>query len=257
MLSSVLTFVGVLAAIVSNHLRSGCWVLAIVPWLAVATFDLPIEVRRPTRARSGSPSSRGTSRRTVRPAGHPGVPPRGTPTAPVRRAALAYRALASCGRSVHRAVLPRRAALATVAAALVLVSVGQSSPGRCRSSPESPTASIHRTWCSRRPAALPVFAAYQQAGRRLFADQGAAAAAHHRAAPRRPCAGALRRPRRPDRAGGGRDVPLLLRGRVHASGAKSRRRPRRGHLRGVAGDRPPRDRGPRRPERAGKPTMAR
>ena len=127
MISSLLTFAGVLAAMLVINLRLGLLVLAIVPALAVATVVFRMKSSGPIpRRASGSRWSTRIWRRTSRGCGSPRRSAGRAPTGPVRRPLVRLPAVAAAGQRYIALYFPFVQSLSTLASALVLVvAVGQ------------------------------------------------------------------------------------------------------------------------------------
>ena len=111
MVSSVLTFVGVLAALLIINLRLGLAVLCLFPVLVAAT--LVFRSRSATRVRRVAGAGRRGQRRLRgergRAAGDAGVPPRAGQPGPVRRAEPGVPGVPAARPAAHRDLLPVRA----------------------------------------------------------------------------------------------------------------------------------------------------
>ena len=111
MVSSVLTFFGVLAALLIINLRLGLAVLCLFPVLVVATLVFRSKSARAyneSRERVAAVNAR-LRRERGRAAGDPGVPPRAGQPGPVRRAEPRVPGVTAAGPTVHRDLLPVRA----------------------------------------------------------------------------------------------------------------------------------------------------
>ena len=111
MVSSVLTFFGVLAALLIINLRLGLAVLCIFPVLVAATLvfrskSAKAYSRIAGEGRHGQRRLRGERGRD---AGDPGVPPRAGQPGPVRRAEPGVPGLPAARAALHRDLLPVRA----------------------------------------------------------------------------------------------------------------------------------------------------
>ena len=181
MVNSLLTFVGVLTAMLVINFRLGLLVLAIVPVLAVATVVFRIksskaytEAReRISRGQRGPGGERGGAAR------HPGVPPGGHQPGPVRRAFLRLPAVAAAGAAVHRAVLPVRAG--AVHPRLRARARGGGGPGAVRRAVgrrADRLPAVHRHGVLADPAAVAGVRRVPAGVGRPGPDEGPAAAAH-------------------------------------------------------------------------------
>ena len=179
MVSSLLTFVGVLAAMLVINLRLGLLVLAITPILAVATVIFRRKSSQAyTEARERiSVVQRGPGRERGRAPRHPGVPPGGDEPEPVRRAERPLPAVPAAGAAVHLAVLPVRAdAVHRRVGAGAGGRGGPGAVGRALGRGADRLPALHRHGVRPDPVALAGVRRVPAGGGRPAADQGPAAA---------------------------------------------------------------------------------
>ena len=191
MVSSLLTFVGVLAAMLVINLRLGLLVLAIVPVLAVATVifrrkssQAYTEARERISVVNADLAENVAGLRVTQ-----AFRREGTNREPVRRAERPLPAVPAAGAAVHLAVLPVRAdAVDGRVGAGARGRGGPGAVGRALGRRADRLPALHRHGVRADPVALPGVRRVPAGGGRPAADQGPAAAEDVHAAPgRRRC----------------------------------------------------------------------
>ena len=178
MVNSVLSFAGVMVALLIINLRLGLTVLALVPLVVAATLVFRVQVLAGLRrgAGEGRRRQRGPAGERGRPAGHPGVPAGAGQPGPVHRAQRRLPAVPAPGPALHRGVLPLRA---------VAVHRGDRAGAAGRRGPDARRAAhrrragrlpaLHRHAVLARAAAVPGVRRLPAGRRRAAPDQRAAA----------------------------------------------------------------------------------